>query len=92
MSIKKSTNSVEYFCRATGSILVKMATGLIRGYRELIEVDTNFEGDFSHKKGTSLYNSGEYEEAVSYLKKAIEHEPGKADLYYKLGGFPRKGL
>lgn len=65
---------------------------------ELEKITRVNEGYVSYNRGTMLARTGQYEQAVPYLEKAVETDPSNADAWYNLAvthekmGRPDKAL
>jgi len=65
---------------------------------ELERITRVNEGYVSYNRGTMLARTGQYEQAVPYLEKAVDTDPSNADAWYNLAvtyqkmGLPEKAL
>ncbi|HVP58114.1 MAG TPA: tetratricopeptide repeat protein [bacterium] len=52
---------------------------------ELEKITKVNEGYVSYNRGTMLARTGQYEQAIPYLEKAVETDPSNADAWFNLG-------
>ena len=51
----------------------------------LVKMTRTNEGNIAYNRGTMLARTGQYEEAVPYLEKAVDADPANMDAWYNLG-------
>ena len=51
---------------------------------EIIKIAKTNEGYVSYNRGTMLARTGQYQEALPFLEKAVENDPSNADAWYNL--------
>jgi tetratricopeptide (TPR) repeat protein len=51
----------------------------------LVKITRTNEGNIAYNRGTMLARTGQYEEAVPYLEKAVDADPANTDAWYNLG-------
>ena len=51
----------------------------------LVKITRTYEANVAYNRGTVLARTGQYEEAVPYLEKAVDADPTNMDAWYNLG-------
>jgi tetratricopeptide (TPR) repeat protein len=51
----------------------------------IVKITRTNEGYVAYNRGTMLARTGQYEQALPYLEKAVEADPTNADAWYNLG-------